>query len=75
MKTAEDMHCSTRSVPLVVLMERQAPPHTGPGTSGDPSSNIRTRDGGICRARALPEGPNRFAINGLGLCTASPGNG
>jgi hypothetical protein len=56
----------------VFLKERQAlQPHTGLGTWGGPSSNFRSRENGISRAQALPGDPNRFAINGLGLCTAS----
>jgi hypothetical protein len=70
-KTSKDMHCSPRSVP-VFLKERQAPlPHTGLDGWGGPSSNIRPRESGISRAQALPRDPNRFAINVLGLCTAS----
>jgi hypothetical protein len=69
--TAKVRHSCARSVP-VFLTERQAlQPHTGPGTWGGRSSNIRPCESGICRAQALPGDPNRFAINGLGLCLAS----
>jgi hypothetical protein len=55
-----------------LLKKRQAlKPHTGPDTSRSPSSDILPRNSGFCRTWATPAGPNRFAINGLGLCAAS----
>jgi hypothetical protein len=64
-------HFSLRSV-SVFLKERQAlKPHTGPGTWGGPSSNIRVRESGISRSQALRVDLNRFAIDELGSCTAS----
>jgi hypothetical protein len=66
-----DMHCGPGLVP-VFLKERQSlQPQTGPGTWSGPSSNIRPRESGISHAQALPADQNRFAINGLGLRTAS----
>jgi hypothetical protein len=65
------MHCSPRSVP-VFLKERQSfQPQTGPGAWSGPSSNIRPRESGISHTQALPADLNRFALNRLGLRTAS----
>ena len=75
-ETGKDRHCSPRSVPLPHSRNKRCCSRIlSPRTVAAPSSNIRSRDPrGICRAQALPGGPNRFAINELGLCT-SPAHG
>jgi hypothetical protein len=66
-----DMHCGPGFVP-VFLKERQSlQPQTGLGTWSGPSSNIRPRESGISHAQALPAELNRFALNRIGLPTAS----
>jgi hypothetical protein len=65
------MHCGPGLVP-VFLNERQSlQPQTGPGTWNGPSSNFRPRESGISHAQALPAELNRFALNRIGLRTAS----
>ena len=69
--TAMDRHCTFRSV-SVFLKERQAlQPQIRPGMWCGRISNLRPRERRISRGQAWPRDPNRFAINGLGLCTAS----
>jgi hypothetical protein len=46
-------------------------PQTQPRTWCGRSSNIRPHERRISRGQVWPRDPNRFAINGLGLCTAS----
>jgi hypothetical protein len=63
--------CAARDrSPFSLRNDKALQQHTGGCRWGGPSSNIRPRESGISRAQALQGAPNRFAIDGFGLCTA-----
>jgi hypothetical protein len=64
------MRCGPGLVQLFLKERQSLQPHTAPSTWGGPSWNIRPRENRISRPQALQGGPNRFAINELGLCIA-----